>query len=220
MFQTKKLQFFVDEGAALLVDPSRRGDGGTIFVQSATVQQPFIENPFAPGAPRRLQPWDKDAPKIVPQMVMAVEHYNRIVRMIQAGEKVKMAVNLAVEFQDKDPMAYNTVAEIPGVAGRRNVHQFRGPIRVERVGGGVEDHADRPGDLQICLQGRAVVAEDVAAHLDPLGSELARVALRSASVAAPQASSLPTCFSTGIVDRFASKSSKPNARSTDTSKTA
>jgi Zn-dependent M28 family amino/carboxypeptidase len=47
-------------------------------------------------------------------MVIAIEHYNRIVRMIQAGEKVKMEVNLAVEFQDKDLNGYNTVAEIPG----------------------------------------------------------------------------------------------------------
>src|SRR6266496_4057054 len=37
-FAAKKAQFFVDEGAALLVDSSR-GDGGTIFVQSATVPQ-------------------------------------------------------------------------------------------------------------------------------------------------------------------------------------
>jgi hypothetical protein len=113
-FQAKKQQFYVDEGVALLVDPSRRGDGGTIFVQQATVAQPFVENPFAPGAPHRISAWEKDAPKIVPQMVVAAEHYNRMMRMIQAGEKLKMAVNLAVEFQDKDPMAYNTVAEIPG----------------------------------------------------------------------------------------------------------
>jgi hypothetical protein len=117
-FTAKKNQFFVDEGAALLVDSSR-GDGGTIFVQSATVAQPFNPNAFAPGggganASRRISPWDKDAPKIVPQMVVAVEHYNRIVRMIQAGEKIKMEVNLAVEFQDQDLNGYNTVAEIPG----------------------------------------------------------------------------------------------------------
>lgn len=116
-FAARKQQFFVEEGAALLVDPSRRGDGGTLFVQSATVAQPFVENPFgpaAPGAPRRFSPWDKDAPRIVPQMVMAGEHYNRLIRMLQAGEKVKMSVNLAVEYQDKDLMGYNTIAEIPG----------------------------------------------------------------------------------------------------------
>jgi hypothetical protein len=112
-FNAAKNQFFVDEGAAMLVDAAR-GDGGTLFVQSATVPQPYSPNAFGPNAPRRISPWDKDAPKMAPQMVVAVEHYNRIARMIQAGEKVKMDVNLAVEWQDKDLNAYNTVAEIPG----------------------------------------------------------------------------------------------------------
>lgn len=108
----KKNQFLMDEGAALLVDASR-GDGGTIFVQSATVPQPFSPNAFGPNAPRRINPYDKDA-KMLPQIVVAVEHYNRIVRMIQAGEKVKMEANIAVEWQDTDLNGYNTVAEIPG----------------------------------------------------------------------------------------------------------
>src|SRR5688572_18721755 len=117
-FAAAKNQFFVDEGAAVLVDPGR-GDGGTIFVSAATVPQPFSPDAFGPGAasanaPRRFRPWDKDAPKMVPQVAMAVEHYNRVVRMIQAGEKVKMEVELAVEYQDKDLNGYNTVAEIPG----------------------------------------------------------------------------------------------------------
>ena len=113
----KKAQFLLDEGAAVLVDSSR-GDGGTLFVQSATVPQPFNPNAFGGGAPaanapRRINPWDKDA-KMAPQVVIAAEHYNRIIRMIQAGEKVKMEVNLAVDYQDKDLNGYNTVAEIPG----------------------------------------------------------------------------------------------------------
>jgi carboxypeptidase Q len=112
-FNAAKSQFFVDEGAAMLVD-SGRGDGGTIFVQSATVPQPYSPNAFGPNAPRQIRAWDKDVPKMVPQMVIAVEHYNRIVRMIQAGEKVKMEVNLAVNWQEKDLNGYNTVAEIPG----------------------------------------------------------------------------------------------------------
>ena len=114
----KKNQFLTDEGAAVLVDSSR-GDGGTLFVQSATVPQPFNPNAFGGGppaanAPRRFNPWDKDAPKMAPQIVIAAEHYNRIVRMLQAGEKVKMEVNLAVDYQDQDLNGYNTVAEIPG----------------------------------------------------------------------------------------------------------
>src|SRR2546423_8886088 len=47
-------------------------------------------------------------------MVMAVEQYTRVARMIEGGEKGKMEVNLAVEFQDQDLNGYNTVAEIPG----------------------------------------------------------------------------------------------------------
>jgi carboxypeptidase Q len=117
-FVAAKNQFFVDEGAAVLVDYGR-GDGGTIFVSAATVPQPFSPDAFGPGAaspnaPRRFRPWDKDAPKMVPQVAMAVEHYNRVVRMIQAGEKVKMEVELAIEWQDKDLNGYNTIAEIPG----------------------------------------------------------------------------------------------------------
>src|SRR4030095_11631915 len=111
-FAAKRNQFLLDEGAAVLVDAGR-GDGGTIFVQSATVPQPFSPTAFGPNAPRRINPYDKDA-KMVPQMTVAVEHYNRIVRMIQAGEKVKMETNIAVEYQDTDLNGYNTVAEIPG----------------------------------------------------------------------------------------------------------
>jgi carboxypeptidase Q len=113
-FNVRKLMFAQEEGAAVLVDGSRAGDGGTIFVQQATVPQPVPEVPFGPGAPRQKTAYDKDAPKILPQIVVANEHYNRIVRMLQAGEQVKMEVNIGVEWQDADPMGYNTIAEIPG----------------------------------------------------------------------------------------------------------
>jgi carboxypeptidase Q len=113
-FNVRKLMFAQDEGAAVLVDLSRAGDGGTIFVQQATVPQPVPDVPFGPGAPRQKAAYDKDAPKILPQIVLASEQYNRILRMLQAGEKLKMEVNIAVTWQDTDPMGYNTVAEIPG----------------------------------------------------------------------------------------------------------
>jgi Zn-dependent M28 family amino/carboxypeptidase len=45
---------------------------------------------------------------------MAQEHYNRLVRMIEQGERPRMVVDLSVQFHDDDLMAYNTVAEIPG----------------------------------------------------------------------------------------------------------
>jgi hypothetical protein len=115
-FNLVKQQFYLEQGAALLVDPGR-GDGGTVFVQQATVPQPPPPPgapPFGPGAPRRINAYDKDAPKFLPQAVMASEHYNRIMRMLAAGEHVRMAVNFDAQYLDDDAQAYDTIAEIPG----------------------------------------------------------------------------------------------------------
>ncbi|MFZ0063714.1 MAG: M20/M25/M40 family metallo-hydrolase [Pyrinomonadaceae bacterium] len=117
IFAAKKLKFFTEEGAALLVD-SGAGDGGTLFVSAASVPQEMDQS--SPMAMLRsmfmgkVNSYDKKPPTIVPQIVLAVEHYNRIARMIQAGEKVRMKINFAAQFDDKDLMGYNTVAEIPG----------------------------------------------------------------------------------------------------------
>lgn len=117
IFAAKKLQFFSDEGAALLIDPGA-GDGGTLFVSAANVPQALDQS--TPMATLRsmfmanVNPYDKKAPAIVPQVVMAIEHYNRIARMLQAGENVRMKVNFVAKFDDKDLMGYNTIAEIPG----------------------------------------------------------------------------------------------------------
>jgi Predicted aminopeptidases len=105
-----KALFATQEGAALLLDPGR-GDGGTLFVAQASVPQ-------APDTPReqRLSPWSEGADKkMAPQVAVASEHYNRLVRLVQSGQKVKMQVDLAVESKVWDKgMAFNTIAEIPG----------------------------------------------------------------------------------------------------------
>ncbi len=137
-FNSRKYQFLQDEGAAVLIDPSRAGDGGTIFVQSATVPQAVAADPNSNLRP--VPPYDKNAPKITPQLVLAVEHYNRIVRMIEAGEKVKMAVDLAVEWQDVDPMGYNTVAEIPGTDLKDEIVMLGGHMDSWHAGTGATDN--------------------------------------------------------------------------------
>jgi carboxypeptidase Q len=109
-FNDRRTQFYYEEGVAMLVGSSPAGDGGMLqFVQSASVPQPF-DTPFD----RRKGPWDKDAPKLIPQIALSNDHYNRLARMLRQGEKVRLSVNLQVEFDDADPMSYNTVAEIPG----------------------------------------------------------------------------------------------------------
>ncbi|HWT01897.1 MAG TPA: M20/M25/M40 family metallo-hydrolase [Pyrinomonadaceae bacterium] len=144
MLLAKKYQFFTDEGAALMVEASRKGDGGAVFVQGAIVPQPFVENPFAPpapGAPKRPSPWDANAPRIVPQLVLASDQYNRLVRIIQAGQRVRVAVNLDVEFQDKDLMGYNTVAEIPGTDLKDEIVMLGAHMDSWHAGTGATDNA-------------------------------------------------------------------------------
>ena len=138
-FATRKYQFFLEEGAAVLVDPSRGGDGGTLFVQSATVPRPAGATPASANT-RGVAPYDKSAPKLTPQMVMSIEHYNRLVRMLQAGENVKMAVNLDVEWHDTDQMAYNTVAEIPGTDLKDEIVMLGGHMDSWHGGTGATDN--------------------------------------------------------------------------------
>src|SRR5207249_312258 len=64
--------------------------------------------------PNRPRVWSPDCPKIPAQATMAAEDYNRLVRMIKQGEKLKMTVDLQVQFHTDDNKAYNTIAEIPG----------------------------------------------------------------------------------------------------------
>jgi carboxypeptidase Q len=132
-FAAAKQQFFDQEGAALLIDPSTRGDGGTLFVQSATAV------PAAAGA-AAVRVYDKNA-KVLPQMVMAIEHYNRIVRMVQAGEPVKLTVDLDVAFQDADLNGYNTIAEIPGTDLKDEVVMLGGHMDSWHGGTGATDNA-------------------------------------------------------------------------------
>jgi carboxypeptidase Q len=135
-----KYWFFQKEGAALVIDPSRIGDGGTVFVQSATVPQPPPPQGPPGSRPSQIQPYDKTAPKIPPQLVMSIEHYNRLARMIGANEKVKMTVDLAVEFQDADPMGYNTIAEIPGSDLKDEVVMLGGHMDSWHSGTGATDN--------------------------------------------------------------------------------
>jgi carboxypeptidase Q len=137
-FAGAKLRFFQAEGAAMLIDPSR-GDGGTIFVQSASVPPP-APDPNATTPARPAPAYDKNAPKITPQLVLAIEQYNRIARMLQAGEPVKISVDLDVAWQDADPMGYNTIAEIPGTDLKDEIVMLGGHMDSWHSGTGATDN--------------------------------------------------------------------------------
>ncbi len=118
----KRADFLRTEGAAVLVDISRNGDGGTIFVAS--------------GGPR-----DKNAPQALPSLTITVENYGRMVRMLEKGVKVKMEVDIKAKFHDDDPMAYNVVAEIPGTDLKDEVVMLGGHLDSWHGGTGATDNA-------------------------------------------------------------------------------
>ncbi len=142
VFTAKRWNMLLDEGAAVAVDVSPRGSGGTLFVQSATVVPPVPKSMEEQRTLPRLSVYDaKSEAKIIPQITVAPEHYNRMIRMIQQGEKLKMTVDLAVEYQDADNMGYNTVAEIPGTDLKDEIVMLGGHMDSWHSGTGATDNA-------------------------------------------------------------------------------
>lgn len=138
-----RLRFFLEEGAVAVLDGSR-GDDGTIFVQSATVPPP-APAPKAkvdPNAVPRRGPsvWDKSEPKTLPQITVSAEQYNRLVRMINSGENLKLTLDLKCQFFKKDLMSYNTVAEIPGSDLKDQVVMVGGHMDSWHSGTGATDN--------------------------------------------------------------------------------
>jgi carboxypeptidase Q len=50
----------------------------------------------------------------VPAVVMAAEHYNELIRLVDHHQPVELELDVAARFLDDDPQAYDTIAEIPG----------------------------------------------------------------------------------------------------------
>ena len=89
-------QFFADEKVLAVIDHSwHTFGGGTVFVQSG-------------GS------YKTGETTTVPQLTMALEHWTRIVRLLQQKKDVSLELNVTNTFYDDDPMQYDTIAEIPG----------------------------------------------------------------------------------------------------------
>jgi len=95
-FQRELSKFLVEERVAAILEPGPQLEGGTFRVQGVS------------------NGWKKDAPPTVPIVVMAIEHFGRISRMLDRKEDVQLELNVQARFHDEDAMAYNTIAEIPG----------------------------------------------------------------------------------------------------------
>jgi carboxypeptidase Q len=131
----KKWQMLIEEGAAVAVEPGF-GDGGTVYVTNAAVPTPADTVPE-----RRPRPWDLNRPRVVPQVVVAAEQYNRMIRLLSRGIQVQLEVNIAARFYEQDPMGYNVVAEIPGTDLKDEVVMIGGCLDSWHAGTGATDNA-------------------------------------------------------------------------------
>ena len=83
-------------GGSDLTWQQQRPDGGTFVAQS--------------GGDRNADP-----ATVMPQVVLAVEHYNRMVRLIEHNVPVKVDLELQVKYTDETrPGGFNILGEIPG----------------------------------------------------------------------------------------------------------
>lgn len=110
MFNQRKARFYMEEGVAVLVEPSMGTDSGTIRVMGANLMPPAPGTTPTPG----LRVYSKNAPATLPQLVAETEQYNRLYRLVKQGVAAKMSVDLDAKFYDDDLQGYNTIAEIPG----------------------------------------------------------------------------------------------------------
>ncbi len=96
-FQADLIKFFTEEHAAAVLDITRLpGVNGMINVQAGG-------------------PYEKGKTIDFPRVTLAVEHFGRVARLLDRKVPVEVEMNVETKFYDDDAMAYNTIAEIPGV---------------------------------------------------------------------------------------------------------
>ncbi len=134
MLEYQKWMLCEKEGALAVLTTGRMGDLGTIFVQQATI-------PVNPDSmrQRRIAVYQKDAPRVLPQIAVDVEHYNRLVRMIEKGERPKIDMDLEVEYNRADSV-FNIIAELPGTDLKDEVVMIGGHFDSWHGGTGATDN--------------------------------------------------------------------------------
>jgi carboxypeptidase Q len=100
-FRRQRMAFFIKEGALAILEmsPGDRGDNGAVRVQAP------------PDGESMRQPTDA---VVLPQIVVAAEHYGRLQRLIDKKIPVTLELDVRNQFHDGDLNPVNVVAELPG----------------------------------------------------------------------------------------------------------
>ena len=94
-FWKRLAAFLEEEGVVAVIEPSSR-DNGLVRVTGNRENR------------------EGERPLGVPALAMTIEHYNRLVRMLDREIEPELEIDVAVRWFDEDGQAYNTIADMVG----------------------------------------------------------------------------------------------------------
>jgi hypothetical protein len=116
-------QCFVDEGVVAVLAPgSGLSHGGNVYVGG--------------GGSRAA-----NAPRAVPRLALAQEHYGRIFRILEKGVPVRMDIDVRNTFHPQELRGYNVIAELPGADKRDELVMLGAHFDSWHAGTGATDNA-------------------------------------------------------------------------------
>jgi hypothetical protein len=121
-FMSKRDQLFVEEGVLAALEPSRLVRNGTVLVARSGSRLPTD-------------------PPIVPTVVLAIEHYGRIVRLLHRQVPVRLEIDVLNRTYAETDQSFNVVAEIPGTDRKDEVVMIGGHLDGWHSGTAATDNA-------------------------------------------------------------------------------
>ena len=111
-FRQKVADFYAQEGVVAVFDRGSDSDMAAGGSDLSWQQQHTDGGTIFPGG---SSPRDEKAGTGVPVITLAVEHYNRMIRVLDKNVPVKVELNVETKFYDETtPNGFNTIGEIPG----------------------------------------------------------------------------------------------------------
>jgi len=119
-FQAKLRTFWKDEGVAVILQASARGESGTLF---------------GGGAQTRMDTTN------LPTVSITAEHFNRIARLLEHNVPVKLQFDIKTQFDTSNTDSFNVIAEIPGSSKPNEIVMVGGHFDSWHYGTGATDNA-------------------------------------------------------------------------------
>jgi carboxypeptidase Q len=115
-------KFLTDEGVLVAVSPSYNGQGGLVFSSAAGTR-------------------DEKDPLPPPSVSLTAEHYDRIARLIQRKQPVRLEFDIQNRFIDDSKDSFNVTAELPGTGKKDQLIMLGAHLDSWTFGQGATDNA-------------------------------------------------------------------------------